>query len=137
MPAFEEQMTDVPETTPTRTRKPKPDETTDDFADEFAALALGLPPSIRKAAVVRLKAKNVDPLEPADEKASALVKADLEAAIVKYALKAERARLASAARRLAKNAGIFSDAKLVKQEDPAAAAEAEPAAEEPAAEAIE
>lgn len=100
-----------------RTRKPKADETTDDFAEEFAALALGLPPSIRKAAVARLKAKKVDPLEPADEKASELVKADLEAAIVKYNAKAERARLASAARRQAKLVKV-EEAKLVKVEDP-------------------
>jgi hypothetical protein len=81
---------------------PEPLDTTvqcEGFSTQFAALALTMPPSVRKQVANRLEKKYIDPLADADETTSETIRSALQHAYSVYERKRIRASLAAAKKR--------------------------------------
>ena len=75
------------------------------WLDDFKTLIIDMPPSVVKQIEVRLAKSKLSPTGPMPEEVdAAIIKAAIVKACSAYTLKREKARLASAARRLAKKA---------------------------------
>ena len=91
-----------PETTPEPEPEPVPvAPTCDEFALQFAELALSMPVSVRKQVAARLIKKKHDPAAAEmDEPTAELIRAALRHGHMVYARKRDRAAVASAAKRV-------------------------------------
>ena len=93
----------TPEPEPETTPEPEPvpvAPTCDEFAPQFAELALTMPQSVRKQVAARLLKKKLNPIADLDDAAAELIQEALRHAHAVYARKRDRAAIASAAKRV-------------------------------------
>ena len=110
----------TPEPEPETTPEPEPEPvapTCDEFAPQFAELALTMPQSVRKQVAARLIKKKLDPVAAEmDEPTAELIREALRHGHMVYARKRDRAAIASAAKRVVVKAAKACVEKPEKEE---------------------
>ena len=110
----------TPEPEPETTPEPEPEPvapTCDEFAPQFAELALTMPQSVRKQVAARLLKKKLNPIADLDDAAAELIQEALRHAHVVYARKRDRAAIASAAKRVMVKAAKVAEKPEVPEKE--------------------
>ena len=106
---------------PVATPAPEPEPvapTCDEFAPQFAELALTMPQSVRKQVAARLLKKKLDPVAAEmDEPTAELIREALRHAHAVYARKRDRAAIASAAKRVMVKASKIAEKPDVPEKE--------------------
>ena len=106
---------------PVATPEPEPvpvAPTCDEFAPQFAELALTMPQSVRKQVAARLLKKKLNPIaDDLDDAAAELIQEALRHAHAVYARKRDRAAIASAAKRVMVKASKIAEKPDVPEKE--------------------